>query len=90
MNPELTAAFAQFGTAGLIGWMWLTERRAAAVRERQLTEAHDRLLHERACFDQVVTAIKDNTRALATLDSGHRALITALDRLTPNQHAAAA
>lgn len=90
MNPETTAALAQFGTAGLIGWMWLTERRAAAQRERQLTEAHDRILAERACFDLLVAAIKENTRALATLESGQRALAAVLDKLTREPRAAAA
>ena len=82
MNPETAAALAQFGTAGLIGWMWLTERRAAAARERQLSEAHERILAERACFELLVGAIKENTRALATLESGQRALAAVLDKLT--------
>ena len=28
MEMEITSALAQLGAAGLIGWMWLTERRA--------------------------------------------------------------
>jgi hypothetical protein len=84
MNPETAAALAQFGTAGLIGWMWLTERRAAMVRERQLSEAHERLLAERACFDLVVAAIKENTRVLATLEAGQRTLAGVLERIRPD------
>ena len=82
MNPETAAALAQFGTAGLIGWMWLTERRAAAARERQLTEAHDRLMSERACFELVVGAIKENTKVLAALEVGQRTLTGVLERIT--------
>ena len=36
MEGELLAMVTQFGVAGLIGWMWLSERRAGAAREREL------------------------------------------------------
>jgi len=68
MPPDLAASLAQFGTAGLIGWMWLTERRAAAQRERQLTEAHDRLMQERRTFELLLAAIHENTRVLTALE----------------------
>jgi hypothetical protein len=90
MDPQAAAALAQFGTAGLIGWMWLTERRAAAIRERQLAETHDRLMAERACFDLLVAAIKENTRTLATLEAGQRAMTSALHRLMDKHPVAAA
>ena len=80
MNPELASSLAQFGTAGLIGWMWLTERRAASARERQLSEAHERLLLERRTMDLVVTALNDNTRVLTALEVGQRTLSTFLER----------
>jgi hypothetical protein len=90
MNPESAAALAQFGTAGLIGWMWLTERRAAAARERQLAEAHERLMSQRACFELVVAAIKENTKVLATLEAGQRALAQVLDRVGEKHQRASA
>lgn len=90
MDPQAAAALAQFGTAGLIGWMWLTERRAAAIRERQLSESHDRLMAERACFDLLVAAIKENTRVLATLEAVQRAMTGAVNRLNDKQQVAAA
>ena len=43
---SLLPTLAQSGTAGLIAWMWLTERRAAATRDRQLTELADRLTRD--------------------------------------------
>jgi hypothetical protein len=82
MNPELAGALAQFGTAGLIGWMWLTERRAAAARERQLSEAHERLMHERMSFELVVAAIKENTKVLTALEVGQRTLTGVLERMS--------
>jgi hypothetical protein len=80
MNPDLAASLAQFGTAGLIGWMWLTERRAAAQRERQLSEAHDRLMQERKTFELLLAAIHDNTRVLTALEVGQRTLSTYLSQ----------
>lgn len=84
MDLDLTTTtLTQFGTAGLMGWMWLTERRAAAERERQLSEAHERLLQERRGVDVAVQALRDNTRALAALEAGQRSLQAVLDRLVP-------
>lgn len=81
MEAELAAAVAQFGVAGLIGWMWLTERRAAAGRERQLAEAHDRLMAERERHDTLVRLVADSTRAMTALESSQRELARAVDRL---------
>lgn len=81
LEPQLAAAFAQFGIAGLIGWMWLTERRAAAARERQLADLHERLLQERPQLEMLVRVIADNTRALTTLEVGQRHLANVLERL---------
>ncbi|CAN5762403.1 hypothetical protein BH11PLA1_BH11PLA1_22070 [soil metagenome] len=71
---EVIAALTQFGSAGLIGWMWLTERRGAAVRESQLTGAHEKLMTQERQLDVLVRALEDNTRALVTLEVGHRGL----------------
>jgi hypothetical protein len=81
LDPQFAAAFAQFGAAGLIGWMWLSERRAAAARERQLGEAHDRLVQERPQLGALIRIVSDNTRALATMESGQRRLAAVLERL---------
>jgi hypothetical protein len=80
MPPELTTSLAQLGAAGLIGWMWLTERRAAAQREAQLTQAHDKLMQERRALELVIAAIHDNTRVLTTLEVGQRTLISMLSK----------
>jgi hypothetical protein len=81
MDPTTASAVAQFGAAGLIAWMWLSERRAAAARERQLTESHDRLLQERPQISTLITVVQDNTRALTALEAGHRTLAALLERL---------
>jgi hypothetical protein len=82
MDPQLATMAAQFGVAGLIGWMWLTERRAAADRDKQLNDAHQMLAQGQKSIDVLLRALDDNTRAIATLESTQRALIDSL-RGTP-------
>ena len=78
---ELSAAIAQFGMAWLIGWMWLVERRAAAVREKQLCDLHDRIMDERRQADALLSVVSANTRALTALEVGQRGLVTMLERV---------
>ena len=82
MDPETLAQFTQFGLAGMIACMWLAERRAAAGRERQLAEAHERLLEQRTQLDALMTLVADNTRAVASLEAGQRALAALLERFS--------
>ncbi len=81
MDPETLAQFTQFGLAGMIACMWLAERRAAAGRERQLTDAHERLLEQRVQLDALMTLVGDNTRAVAALEAGQRGLASLIERL---------
>ena len=74
-DPDITITLAQFGAAGLMGFMWLSERRAAAARERQLTEAHERLAGERAATSLLQRAVEANTRALGRIEAGQRDLL---------------
>ncbi len=73
-EAELAAAVMQFGTAGLIGWLWITERRTAGTRERQLHEAHDRLMSQESHVRTILSALEANTRALVMLEAGQRDL----------------
>ncbi len=78
---ELAATLTQFGAAGLMGWLWLGERRHAAQRERELTEAHTRLTSDRSCLDATLAALRDNTRALSAIEAGQRSLGALLQAL---------
>lgn len=89
MEAQALAAIVQFGAAGLIGWMWLTERRSAMTREQQLSETHARLLRDRETLEVLVAALRDNTRASAAIEAGQRAIADAVTRFA-NQAAAAA
>lgn len=81
VEMEVGQALVQFGVAGLIGWMWLSERRWAQAREKQLSEAHERLMHERASQGVLVEIVKDNTRAMAALEHGQRAIAELIARM---------
>ena len=61
--PEL----AGLGSAGLMGAMWLWERRNSRQREQQLDEAHQRIMGDRVQLEQVFTVVRQNTDALARL-----------------------
>lgn len=93
MEPEIATLFAQFGVAGLIGWMWLTERRSALQREQQLTQAHDALTRDRQSVEILLKALDANTRAITSLEASQQRLIAALERTpldlahtSPNQN----
>jgi hypothetical protein len=81
MEAEIASALAQFGVAGLIGWMWLSERRSAMGRERQVRELHERLMAKRASLKVLVSVIESNTRALTALESSQRGLSALIERL---------
>ena len=79
---DLAASLAQLGAAGLIGWMWLAERRAATARETQLRELHERLIQERPQLAVLLAVVRDNTKALTALEVGQRSIAVALEKWT--------
>ena len=81
MEAELMGAMTQFGVAGLVCWMWLSERRASADRERQITEAHTKLIRQDDGQRVLLEVVRENTKALASLEVGQRGLGSAIDRL---------
>lgn len=89
MDTEIMTALTQFGVAGLICWMWLVERRASADRERQLTETHNALVHQRQQGEGLTEVVRDNTRAMTALEVGQRELTSAIQRIAdthPHPH----
>ena len=55
------------GAAGLMGAMWLWERRTSQKRETQLDEAHARILGDRVQLEQLMSVVKQNAEAIARL-----------------------
>ena len=68
---------ASLGAAGIMGTMWLVERRASQKRDDQLTQTHQRILADRESIESLVMLVRQNTEALTRLS----ALLEEDDRL---------
>ncbi len=80
IEAEIATVLAQMGAAGLIGLMWLSERRAAAERDRQMTQLHDRIMGDTRELGVLLSALESNTRAMVSLESGQRRLTDAIEK----------
>jgi len=78
MESELLLSLSQFGAAGLIGLLWVLERRHAAARDRQLDEAHRRIVERQRESDVLIAVVRDNTTAVTALRAGQERLIDLL------------
>ena len=67
--------------AGLIGLLWILERRHAATRDRQLDEAHQRLMRQNHELDMLLRVVAQNTRAICAMESAQRRLIEMIELL---------
>jgi hypothetical protein len=73
--PDITS----LGTAGLMGAMWLWERRTSRQREEQLDEAHARIIGDRVLLDQLIDVVKQNTDAMSRLCATQDQLMRRID-----------
>jgi hypothetical protein len=69
-----------FGAAGLMGAMWLWERRTSQKREQQLDDAHVRILADGVQLDQLMLVVRQNAEAFARLCTTQDQLLRQLDR----------
>jgi hypothetical protein len=90
MGDDILLSLGQFGAAGLIGALWLLERRHGAARDRQLDEAHRRVMERERDAAALMSVVQENTRAIAALESSQRLLIDLLRGLGPGPDAAGA
>ncbi|MCA9279850.1 MAG: hypothetical protein H6815_05320 [Phycisphaeraceae bacterium] len=74
IGPDLMGSLAQLGTAGLIGMMWLSERKSAQEHERQIREAHARLIDGKIELEALLGVVRANTAALETIGNQQREL----------------
>ena len=65
----------QLGVAGLMGAMWLWERRTSRQREEQLDEAHARIMSDRVQLDQLIDVVKQNAEAMTRLSGTQEQLV---------------
>jgi hypothetical protein len=59
--------FTNLGMAGVMGAMWLWERRTSRVREQQIDEAHARILADRVMLEELMDVVRQNTEAITLL-----------------------
>ena len=78
---ETMNAIAQFGTAGLMGTLWIWERYLSRRRECQLTETHNRLTKQQEQLGALVKLIHHNTHAIERFDQTQNKLIHLLEQI---------
>jgi len=73
---------ASFGVAGLMGAMWLWERRNSRLREEQLNEAHGRIVRDEQRLSKFVQVVEHNTAAITRFTETQHFVREALTDLT--------
>lgn len=73
--PQLT----NLGAAGLMGLMWLWERRNSRQREAQIDESHARIMSDRVQLEQLMSVVRQNTETLSRLCTTQEELIRNLE-----------
>ena len=59
------------GVAGIMGAMWLWERRTSRQREEQIDEAHARIMSDRVALDQLMDLVRQNVAAMTRFAAVH-------------------
>jgi hypothetical protein len=57
------------GASGIMGAMWLWERRTSRQREQQLDEAHGRIMSDRVQLDELIQVVKQNSEAMSKMSA---------------------
>ena len=71
---------ASLGAAGLMGAMWLWERRTSQKRESQIDDAHARIMADRVQLDVLMGVVRQNAEAVTRLCATQEQLLRQLDR----------
>ena len=72
------SSIANFGVAGLMGAMWLWERRTSQKREQQIDEAHARIISDGVQLDQLMGVVRQNAEAITRLTATQDQLLRQL------------
>ena len=78
--PDGLTQLTSFGAAGIMGAMWLWERRTSVARDQQLDEAHTRILGDKVQLDQLIEVVKSNAEAMTRLGTVQDQLIRTLEK----------
>ncbi len=72
--------FTSLGAAGIMGAMWLWERRSSRTREQQLDESHARIMGDRVQVDQLIEVVKNNAEAMTRLSATQEQFLREMSR----------
>ncbi|MFB3894424.1 MAG: hypothetical protein ACE15C_20680 [Phycisphaerae bacterium] len=78
---QLGTDLTNLGAAGLMGGMWLWERRASRKREEQLSQAHERIMRDEERLGKLTEVVEHNTAAIARFTEIQRQTLEALGRI---------
>lgn len=76
---EMIEGLAQFGVAGLMGMLWIWERMHSRRRETQITETHERLMHQAQELAVLTQLVSQNTEALISFESAQQRMCQLLE-----------
>lgn len=77
---------ASLGAAGIMGAMWLWERKLSRVRDQQITESHNRILRDEERLAKLTEVVEQNTAALTRFVELQRQECEALKHLLEELH----
>lgn len=86
MPVSLMTDLTSFGAAGIMGAMWLWERKSSTKRERQLDEAHERIQRDEQRLEKLTEVVAQNTAALTRFDQTQRETCLLLQQLVEEMH----
>jgi len=77
---------ANLGAAGVMGAMWLWERRASSQRERELTEAHERIQRDEQRLGMLADVVQQTTAAITRFEQTQRETSELIKNLLEELH----
>ena len=84
LPPSALDEAARFGVAGLMGAMWLWERRTSQKREQQIDDAHARIMGDRILLDELMAVVRANAEAVSRLTVTQDQLLRELSNRSPS------
>jgi hypothetical protein len=79
-SPDALSQFTSLGAAGIMGAMWLWERRQSQQRDQQLDESHTRILGDRVQLEQLIEVVNTNAEAMTRLATVQDQLVRTLEK----------
>ncbi len=86
---QLMCDLASFGAAGIMGAMWLWERRLSRERDTHLRQAHERIMRDEERLDKLTEVVEQNTAAIVRFSEIQRTQNQILMRWIDRQGVAA-